>query len=123
MKKTFKWMLLVSSFVILVIMFSAISCSITPGVMYNVYVTNGNVGGIQIFVNGLPGTYFGNNASGMFSVEANSSLNVFSNVLGYNLLFYPTWSNSYIVNSNINLVVLWNMFDGWYASASVVMAP
>ncbi len=117
MKRNIKAIILVSGFICLSILFSALSCTVTPGGI-TITINNGFGAGIvvAVYANDVKIADVNNGDSAYCNVSAGSIIKIYSTTYSQWLLFIDgfTWIGTYQVTQPVSFFVKYNVFDLWY---------
>ncbi len=121
MKRRIRAIILVSGFICLSILFSALSCTVTPGGIA-ITINNGFGAGIvvAVYANDVKIADVSNGSATHCSVNAGSIIKIYSTTYSQWLLFIDGMSidDVYKVTQPVSFFVKYNIFDLWYVEVA-----
>ncbi len=121
MKKSIRALIMVTVFICLSIMFSALSCTVTPGGI-TITINNGFGAGIvvAVYANDVKIADVNNGSATHFSVSAGSIIKIYSTTYSQWLFFSDelSWTGTYQVMQPVSFFVKYNIFDLWYVEVA-----
>ena len=122
MKRSIRAIILASMFTLLAVVFSALSCTVTPGgITITIYNNQGACIDVDVIANDLKIAEVNYGAVTYCSVNPNSVIKIYDSTHLNWLLFSDGgfWTSTYQVSMNVTFIVRYHHLDGWYVEVTV----